>query len=852
MLDLFSGADSARLLPFLWVRGEDEEALRRGVRDVRASGCGAVCAESRTHPDFLGARWWRDVAILLDECETLGMRLWIFDDRHFPSGYAAGAATDTPCARMLLTERHMDVLGPVSQGAFVVADDARALRPGEGVVAVVAARRLEGSNRQEAFEDIGGYRLGELVDLTGSVSDGMAYWDVPEGIWRVFVLSAAYVLERNPPKCYVNPLIPQGGRMMLDSVYRPHWERFGAHFGKTLAGFFSDEPSLRAGRGYHGVLGEYPRIPIPWCADMPDILRNALGEGALRLLPGLWYDIGDMTGRVRYQMMHVISRLYGENYSAPIGDWCRAHHVEYIGHVIEQNNAHCRLGSGAGHYFRAMQGQDIAGIDIVLHEVRPELRGGTHAWHSQDFEADDDFFRFMLGQMAVSCAHLDPKKKNRALCEIFGAYGWQEDVAEMRYLANLMLSRGVNHFVPHAFTLATYPDPDSPPHFDPVHNPLMPFVSRMFGYMARVGAMIDGGRHVSRVAVLYHGEAEWANGTDGCMKTQAVVKALNEAQIECEIVPIESLDVADFDLLLIPWARSWPKALLDKCRALQCAGKAVRFIDALPLALCEGEGAPDALLEGLAAIPLAEAPGLAREIAPLPYEAATFEPRVHLYPYQREDALLILLFNEDARRGADYAFTVRDERPCYCIDQEAQTCRRAQIVNGRVNVSLEPGQLLIVALCEQPLPCAKKTRPGVVLTALRGPWRLSLRAAGERAFAPYGEASRLTNLTAPDALPRFSGTIRYERRIAIPPGGAWLDLGECSGSAEAWLGGQYLGARIATPYRFPLPAGRDAGNLRVEVTNAPVFRHRDALSFFACVKPTGMLGPVTIREGEPE
>lgn len=28
---------------------------------------------------------------------------------------------------------------------------------------------------------------GRAIDLTGSVKDGMLYFDVPEGVWRVFV-----------------------------------------------------------------------------------------------------------------------------------------------------------------------------------------------------------------------------------------------------------------------------------------------------------------------------------------------------------------------------------------------------------------------------------------------------------------------------------------------------------------------------------------------------------------------------------------------------------------------------------------------------------------------------------------
>ena len=34
--------------------------------------------------------------IIIDECKKLGMEIWILDDEHFPTGYAAGACKKAP------------------------------------------------------------------------------------------------------------------------------------------------------------------------------------------------------------------------------------------------------------------------------------------------------------------------------------------------------------------------------------------------------------------------------------------------------------------------------------------------------------------------------------------------------------------------------------------------------------------------------------------------------------------------------------------------------------------------------------------------------------------------------------
>ena len=84
------------IFPFMWMHGEDEDTIRRYVRAIRESNLAALCVESRPHPDFVGPLWWRDMDIVLDEARKLDMQVWILDDSHFPTGYAAGAMKDAP------------------------------------------------------------------------------------------------------------------------------------------------------------------------------------------------------------------------------------------------------------------------------------------------------------------------------------------------------------------------------------------------------------------------------------------------------------------------------------------------------------------------------------------------------------------------------------------------------------------------------------------------------------------------------------------------------------------------------------------------------------------------------------
>ena len=188
--------------------------------------------------------------------------------------------------------------------------------------------------------------------------------------------------------------------------------------------------------------------------------KDGIDEPTL-YLPILWYAHDELTAEIRLAYMGAVTLLWKENFSYPLGDWCRAHGVQYIGHLIEDMNAHARLGCSAGHYFRGLDGQDMSGIDIVLHQVMPGMADYKTAALVSGGMVDGEFFHYVLGQLAASHARQNPNMNGRAMCEVFGAYGWAEGANVMKWLMDFLLVRGVNHFVPHAFD-DFFPDRDCP------------------------------------------------------------------------------------------------------------------------------------------------------------------------------------------------------------------------------------------------------------------------------------------------------------------------------------------------------------------------------------------------------
>ncbi len=316
-------------------------------------------------------------------------------------------------------------------------------------------------------------------------------------------------------------------------------------FGRTFAGFFSDEPELGNTPGYdfQEKLGKAD-VKLPWSDELAEALQKRWGKDYASRLPALWFDMGSETPAARSGYMDEVTRLVYRCFSGRIGTWCEERGVEYIGHIIEDDNAHMRLGCSVGHYFREMRGRHRAGVDVVHHQITPGHTRKIHQWIAWD--SDGEFFHYALAKLGSSSAQIDPAKQRRAVCEIFGNYGWATGVFAMKWLADHMLIRGINHFVPHAFSMI-FPDRDCPPHFFARgNNPQYPYFKVLMRYLNRLCHLLNGGVRITDAAVLYSAESEWAGGD--AMLFQKPCSALMENQLDFDIVPADSLVDATIQL----------------------------------------------------------------------------------------------------------------------------------------------------------------------------------------------------------------------------------------------------------------------------------------------------------------
>ena len=180
----------------------------------------------------------------------------------------------------------------------------------------------------------------------------------------------------------------------------------------------------------------------------------------------------------------------------------------------------------------------MAGIDNIGGQVLPQGEDDPTPYFLGGGERKGEFFHYALAKLAQSAAAIEPGKHGDAMCEIFGNYGWAEGTRMEKYMADHFLVRGINQFVPHAFSAKKYPDPDCPPHFYAGgHDPLYRHFAALCAYMDRVATLTSSGKHEVPVAVLYHGESEWAD--DSAMPFEKPLRKLYDRQLDCHVVPAD-------------------------------------------------------------------------------------------------------------------------------------------------------------------------------------------------------------------------------------------------------------------------------------------------------------------------
>ena len=391
----------------------DEGEICRQVAEMQSFGLGGFVFHARAglRTEYLSEEWFYYVGIALREAEKRGLHVWLYDEFGWPSGFAGGRLLEKEQNRACYLE--YAVRETYDRAAYAV----YALEDG--------VPRLLGE----------GERADRYHTLYLRVSD--AYADILD----------ARVTEQ-----------------FLAVTHEQYYARLKGMFGKTLLGFFTDEP-------------QYYRYATPFSHAVEEAYRRSCGGDVREGL--LWLFLKDERGypfRIRYY--HLLNRLYCENYYQKVYTWCEEHGCMLTGHSIEENA-----------FFTQMWGGADCATSYLLEHV-PAI--DNLARHSDPFIA---------AKNAASVAAQTGRR--HVLTETFGCTGYGITPRELRLIAERQYVCGVDTMCQHLYnySLAGQGKTDHPLSF----GRALPWIAgypAFNEYFAKLGCLLGSTQEEAPVAVI--------------------------------------------------------------------------------------------------------------------------------------------------------------------------------------------------------------------------------------------------------------------------------------------------------------------------------------------------------------
>ncbi len=478
--------------PLFWLHGdESRERLELYLQKVSEGGNGTFTAESRPHSDWLGDGWFRDLGICLAAAKKHNLTMWIFDEKWWPSQGIGGKVLPQYSAKQLVATV-TDVEGPAE---FSVEGHNR-----DNYVATVSARvtadgRIDGSS---------------LKDLAPFLQEGTLNWKVPAGQWRVIKFThkhAPGLGQHRGKQLSVDGASRDCVDWFLEKVYKPHYDAFRDDFGRTIPGFFYDEPETRG----------------DWGTELERVLLERRVDWKKAYVAYKFELAGEEQTAARFQYLDAFAEAWGRTMYGGMTDWCHRHRVKSIGHFMEHGSLYLHPEYCAGDMMRLQRYSDMGAIDAVFDQFVMGKRAARNApcWQTP--------------KLASSISHVFGKVDDVAMVEIFGARGQDLTYPEMKWWTDHMQVSGVNFIIPHSFNPRAPRDRDCPPYFYMDDDePRWPLYRVYADYTSRLSLLLAGGRHVCPVALLFCGNARQVGKM---VPPEQLSESLQDALFDCDWLP---------------------------------------------------------------------------------------------------------------------------------------------------------------------------------------------------------------------------------------------------------------------------------------------------------------------------
>lgn len=448
---------------------------------------------------YLSEEYYDKFKFCVREFEKRGMKLWVYDEYNWPSGLGGGMINDLyPEYLMKMCRFYRYEVGGKKSSEI-------SRRLPEGNVVFAEARKRGGS---------------KVIDLRDILGGTTINWKAPAGEWDITLGVVQTVQSKLDTVTMARWASNAGGYLdvmsrdavakYIDTVYEGHYQHAKEEYGKTIVGYFTDEPGvwydwdIYAGRytlhqsadGHGAGKGLYTRSTqldessalyglhstVPWTYNAMEQFKERNGYD---LRPHMWdlTDPSDKSRKVCRDYFHMVSDLFASNYCEQIANWCGKHKVAYSGHYGE--------GIHQGDYYKQVRPQQVPGIDMLGH------------WTTS-------YRRISWPKRVASVAR--QWGRDKVLCETNACSPWTNTLADRIEEADILTIQGINLHASIDFTysyrgIRKYAS--NPPGF--YHSPRWKYQGGYSRHVSRLCAMISAGKSAVKTAVYHASEAAISN-----------------------------------------------------------------------------------------------------------------------------------------------------------------------------------------------------------------------------------------------------------------------------------------------------------------------------------------------------
>jgi hypothetical protein len=783
------------------------------------------------NPAYLSPEYLALMKFAVEEAARRGIKLWFADEAAYPSGFAGG-----------LIAKEYPQLG--MQG--IVADIRVHVMPGQTLQMPVPADTLGimalKTSPDRSLAGVIPIAIPANLQLKWTVPAEGSTPREPSFSWEVVFVRHIYIssptrnsdredgtIAKDSRYTLIDYLDPEATRAFLKTTHEAYKAVFGNEFGKTVLGFFGDEPD------YTGF--------IPWTPKLLEEFRKQKGYDLKPYIPLFFTGrLTDEAQRARADYYDVWSGIFRSSFFGVQAEWCAENNVEYLVHLNHEETMMALVRS-EGDYFRDNRYVEVPGIDN-LNQLTPS------AVHTPDrtWNVNNNF-----PKLASSAAHLFGKPK--VWSEEGGGLG-----VDRKFQLDFQLVRGVNALQIQVPGVRGGPaqaegilssGADWLKDLPGVLPPAPPQASMLAWYTNRAGYLMAIGRPAAQVGLYHPANSMWMGDEEADRSTTKLGWQLYEHQVEWDYFDEQSLSsvatIEDggfkdlsgqvFRAIVVPSTTVITRTGLERFRAFVKAGGKVIFVGKTPTlvvdkAFLDAKDKPD-----LSFATLIEPAGdiTPQVIAALPKPDVKLDaefPRLTYAHRSWRDAEMYLFFNESNKAESRVA-TIAGRGQAQAWDLgtgeiHAMAAATAEGDSVRFPLVLGPYETKVVVV--GPLPS------GV--------------AAPEPSWA---SGTTLAELDLGTPSPAGPATYRKQFTISAAPAGkrVFLEIADVNDYARVKLNGKDIEARAWQPYRWEVTNVVKAGSndLEVEVRTAPIAatppaggRGRGATP----VAASGLLGPVRL------